>query len=128
MLKELKQSLLFILCGGIAFIVLVVITYILTEIVGLWYLASYGISIFISWTVSFYLNYKFTFSYKGSNVFSVYKKFILLYILTGGLNFGLVYLLTDYFGLYYLVSIIIIAFFIVISTFYINKNIIFKID
>ncbi|MBU2472729.1 GtrA family protein, partial [Patescibacteria group bacterium] len=87
-----------------------------------------GISIFISWTVSFYLNYKFTFNYKGSNVFSVYKKFILLYLLTGGLNFILVYLLTDYFGLYYLASIIIVAFFIVISTFYINKNIIFKID
>jgi len=127
-LKELKQSLLFILCGGIAFVVLIVITYILTEIIGLWYLISYGISIFVSWTVSFYLNFKFTFNYKGSNVFSVYKKFILLYILTGGLNFGLVYFLTDYFGLYYLASIIIVAFFIVISTFYINKNIIFKID
>jgi len=127
-LKELKQSLSFILCGGISFIVLIVMTYLLTEVVGLWYLVSYGISIFISWTISFYLNYKFTFNYKGDNIFSIYKKFILLYILTGGLNFILVYFLTDYFGLYYLTSIIIVAFFIIISTFYINKNIIFKIN
>ena len=127
-LKELRQLLFFILCGGTAFVILVAATYVLTEVVGLWYLISYGISIFISWTVSFYLNRKLTFNYKGDNTFSVYKKFIFLYILAGGINFGLVYLLTDYFGLYYLASIIIVAFFITISTFYINKNIIFKTD
>lgn len=126
MLKQLKQFSSFILCGLVAFIILILITYFLTEIVGLWYLASYAIGILVAWTISFLLNSRFTFEYKGGNKLGAYKKFILLYMTGGIINFLLVYFLTDFLGLYYLISILIVAFFIVISTFFINREVIFK--
>ena len=126
MLKQLKQAISFILCGLIAFIVLVAITYFLTEVVGLWYLFSYLIGVFISWTISFLLNSRFTFNYRGGDKLRAYRKFIFLYTTGGIVNFLFVYFLTDILGLYYLASILIVAFFIVTSSFFINREIIFK--
>lgn len=85
------------------------ILYILKEYVGLWYLVSSAIAIYISMTTNFFLNKAWTFNdavVKQSASF-MYVKFIGISIIGMLIQLGLNYLFVDKTHLYYLLAALI---------------------
>ena len=85
--------------------------YILTDIVGIWYLASYGIAFILSVISNYVWNSRWTFRNRGGFV-----KYLVISSFTLSFNLGLIYILTDFLGLWYIVS----GAFGVLSAFLIN--------
>lgn len=81
--------------------------WLLTDKVGLWYLLSATIAIFLAATNNFVLNYYWTFKDRKkqiSNVVVAWLQFLLSIGVTELLYLGLIYLFTDKAGLYYILS------------------------
>jgi len=105
---ELRRFLKFCLVGGSGVFVNMGLLWVLTEIAGLFYLLSAAISIETSIISNFILNNQFTFRDRGSSgvksFFNRLVKFNLVSLVGLGINMGVLWLLTEVFGLYYLLS------------------------
>lgn len=85
------------------------ILYVLKEYVGLWYLVSSAIAIYISMTTNFFLNKAWTFNdakVKQSTLF-MYVKFIGISIIGMLIQLGFNYLFVDKMHLYYMLAALI---------------------
>ncbi|MBU6321333.1 MAG: GtrA family protein [Patescibacteria group bacterium] len=92
--------------GGAGFVVNITITYLLTEYLGWWYLASYVLATVASWTLVFLANSRITFAgHEKDNYARRYSVFMLGYTAVFAGNAALVYLLTSILHVYYLLSI-----------------------
>jgi dolichol-phosphate mannosyltransferase len=104
---NIKTILKFALAGGTGAIIILFLTWIFTQYVGIWYIFSAAIAIEISIIWAFILNTKITFKFKFQNKKEIIKS-ILKYHCTalGGMTINLVvlYTLTQYVQLYYLLS------------------------
>ena len=85
--------------------------YLFTDIVGIWYLASYGIAFILSVISNYIWNSRWTFRNRGGFI-----KYLAISSFTLSFNLGLVYVLTDFLGLWYILS----GAFGVLSAFLIN--------
>ena len=85
--------------------------YLLTDMIGLWYLASYGVAFVLSVISNYIWNSRWTFKNRGGFI-----KYLGISGVTLSLNLGLVYLLTDIVGIWYIFS----GAFGVLSAFLIN--------
>jgi len=105
---ELRRFLKFCLVGLSGVFVNMGLLWVLTEIAGLFYLLSAAISIETSIISNFMLNNHFTFRDRGSSgvksFFNRLVKFNLVSLVGLGINMGVLWLLTEVFGLYYLLS------------------------
>ena len=124
-----KHAFMYYLVGGIGVLVNLGILYALKEYVGLWYLASSAISIYVSMTTNFILNKAWTFKdtmVKHSTLF-MYFKFIGISIIGMLVQLGLNYIFVNNMQMYYLVAAFI---YIVIASgvnFVLNRKITFGI-
>ena len=73
--------------------------YVFTDVVGLWYLASYGVAFVLSVVSNYIWNSRWTFKNRGGFI-----KYLGISGVTLSLNLGLVYLLTDIVGIWYIFS------------------------
>jgi len=105
---ELWRFLKFCLVGLSGVFVNMGLLWVLTEVAGLFYLLSAAISIETSIISNFILNNYFTFSDRRSSgvksFFNRLVKFNLVSLVGLGINMGVLWLLTEVFGLYYLLS------------------------
>ena len=105
---ELLRFLKFCLVGASGVLVNMGLLWLLTEVAGLFYLLSAAISIETSIISNFILNDYFTFRDRRSptakSFFNRLLKFNLMSLAGLGLNMGVLWLLTEVFGLYYLLS------------------------
>lgn len=102
-----KTILKFAFAGGTGAILILFLTWLLTEQLGLWYILSAAISIELSIWWAFILNTKITFQHKYKNSKDAIKSIIKYHgTALGGMviNLAVLYLLTQYFQLYYLIS------------------------
>ncbi len=85
-----------------------VLLYVLTDIVGLWYMASAVILTITLVVVSFAVNYYWTWRIKKKELKVIVASRFVKYIVVGGstalLIWGLLYTLTEFGHLYYLIS------------------------
>ncbi|HWO06982.1 MAG TPA: GtrA family protein [Candidatus Paceibacterota bacterium] len=96
----------FLFSGGVGFVTVLSMLYILTDIVGIWYLFSFVIAFLIGTTVSFVLQKFFTFgdgTFGARRVSGQAAVYISLAVFNLGVNSLLLYLLVEYAGLHYLV-------------------------
>ena len=101
-----KHAFMYYVVGGIGVLVNLGILYALKEYVGLWYLASSAIAIYVSMTTNFFLNKAWTFKdtmVKQSTLF-MYFKFIAISIIGMLIQLGFNYMFVNNIHMYYLVA------------------------
>ena len=119
--KNLYRYVKFVFGGGISLVLNLLITYLLTELLYLWHMLSFGIALGLETIFLFVYHSKVTFKTNGK-----FKIFAIVILFISGLNWILVYLLTEKFGLQYLIAIILVAGVVSILNYIINRNLVFK--
>lgn len=126
-LKHFKRYPYFVIIGVSSSFLIIILTFILTEYLHFWYLLSFIVSAFFSWTYNFIMNAKFTFqNYRSDDIFKKYILYIKGYIFLSLISFGSVYILTSILYFNYLISIFIITIIMSLVTFYFNRKLIFN--
>jgi putative flippase GtrA len=119
----------FLISGGTAAFVDLVILYFLTDILGWWYLLSAVIAFLVAFGVSFNLQKRWTFrDYSDDRFFRqlvLYLSFSLFVNLI--LNTFLLYLFVDFLGVWYLLSQVIVSLLIAVLSFFVYGKLIFKV-
>jgi putative flippase GtrA len=127
LIDKYKIYIKYIISGGTAAFVDLVLLYILTDIFGIWYLASASLAFLVAFFVSFYLQKFWTF--RDSSRDRMYQQ-MSIYMAVGltnvGINAGGMYVLVDILGIMYIIAQIIMGGLIAIGSFLMYKFVIFK--
>ena len=124
-----QQLVRFVVVGSAGLVLNMVCTYAFTEVVGLWYFWAFIIGTLVAWTASFLLNSAFTFpDHRKERMVDKYVSYLLLYALAFAFNAGLVYCLTSFVKVHYLISIGIAAVATTAITYSLTKALIFAHD
>lgn len=127
LIAKFKQYPWFVIIGVSGLVIVLALTYMLTEFFHIWYLVSYIAATLVAWTVGFFLNSAITFrGHRKDKYFKRYLHFMGVYLVMGLLNFALVYVLTSIIGVYYLFSVILVVFPMSLMTFHVNKRHVFE--
>jgi len=122
-----KRIIKYLISGGTAAFVDIVLLYIFTDFFGLWYLLSAIISFLIAYFVSFYLQKFWTFR---DNTLHNIRRQMIIYFIVGVTNLGIntagMYLLVDKFKRHYLIAQIIMGALISFSSYLIYRFFIFS--
>lgn len=104
--ESFRQFMKFCVVGGTCALTNFVILYVLTEKFGFWYLWSNTISFIVAGTMNFVFNKFWTFNneIKGKAAFTQLIKFLIVMVSGILINTGILYVLTEFFGIYYLLS------------------------
>ncbi|HOZ36702.1 MAG TPA: GtrA family protein [bacterium] len=121
-----KKFIRFAISGGVATLVDVAILYTLTEWAGIWYLLSSVFSFLIGSITHFAISRTWVFDKIEKPFWQQYQSFFVIHL--GGLtiNTTALYLLVEYWGLYYILAKMITVLFGVSWTFWANKKFTFK--
>lgn len=123
-----KKIFKFLIAGGIATAVDLLLLFFFTDILGIWYLLSATISYSLAFIVSFGLQKFWTF--RDLSTDKIKKQFfyyLLMTFITLFLNLFFLYILVEFFKVYYLLARFIIGLFLALNRFLINNFLIFKI-
>lgn len=102
-------------------------TFVLTEWARIYYMISYIVATLGTWIIMFFLHSRITFSgHNRQSQFQRFLKFITVYGTGFLLNSTLVFLLTEYIHLYYMLSILSVTVVLSTGTFLVNKKRVFK--
>lgn len=125
--KEIKQFFRFAFVGLSGTFINIIVLYLLTEGLGLYYLLSAIISFFIAMTNNFILNKIWTFEESlSSNLSKKYLKFALISVIALGINLYFLYFFTDILVIYYILSQILSIMISLVVNFIGNKYWTFK--
>ena len=104
-MKTIKQFFKFGIVGVFNTLINLLVLYILTEFFGVYYLVSAFFAFIIAVTNSFILNKTWTFEEKvGHKVYSRYFKFIVISLIALIFNLILLYVLVEYFKIWYMLA------------------------
>src|SRR3989338_8992608 len=124
-----KTGVKYIFAGGTAALVNLAFLYVLTDIVGVWYLASSIVAFVFSFFTSFFLQKFWTF--RDPSLKRIKKQFF-IYILMGAGNFfagpALLFVFVEFFHIWYLLGQTLAMATLAIANYLINKFITFKKD
>ncbi len=116
----------YIISGGTAAIVDLVILYMLVEKLNITYILSAVIAFLVAFIVSFTLQKYWTFGDDSKKINSQASKYFLVSAINLILNTILVFLFVEFLGLHYIISQIITSGLIALSSFYIYSLFIFR--
>ncbi len=117
----------YVIAGGTAAVTDLVLLYVFTDILHLWYLFSAIIAFIIAFFVSFYLQKFWTFRDNSRDrIYAQASLYFLAGLMNLAINTGGMYLLVDKLGVIYLGAQIIMGALIAATSFLIYKFIIFK--
>ncbi len=117
----------FLISGGIGTVFNLVVVYVLTDIMGIWYLYSTTIAFVMSFFVSFTLQKFFTFQdHALDTIRAQAPKYLAVALINMGLNALFMYVLVESVGLHYLLAQIITIGSISIESFIVYRFIVFK--
>ena len=135
--KKYKKIFFFLLGGGLGALINWIITFILTSIIGIYYLISYSFALIINILFNFFWNRNITFKVK-----SKFRKRLLRFILTSlfslVISMSVMYLIKEYvldrlynivffgYDLNYLVAIIIVTFLVSLLNYILSNFWVFK--
>lgn len=127
LIEKYKTIIKYIISGGTAAVVQLGLLYVLTDIVGLWYIISSSIAFVVALLTSFFLQKFWTF--RDDNIGRMKKQFA-IYTAIGIVNFilnpTLLYIVVDFLNVWYLLGQVIVSAVLAISSYLINKFITFK--
>ena len=124
---KLIKMIQYAIVGGSMLILNVVILYILTSLLGIYYIISAILSSLFLTGLSFYFNENWTFnSIKHHKHKKMWHRIVSYYLVSFSgiiMNIIILFLLTDYGGVYYLYSSIIASFLVFLWRFHLNEKI-----
>jgi len=138
--RDVKEYFIFIIGGGVGALVNWVVSFILTSLLGIYYLFSYLIAQSINIVVNFMWHRYVTFRMINSSKEKQFVRFVMLSIATIILSIGLVYLLKEYvldskfkivawdYNINYLLAIVSVTFMVSFINFIVSKVYIFTED
>lgn len=94
----------FFVIGGVSGLIDLMLIYFLTNSIGIWYLYSGIISFIIVSIISFILHKKITFKNHDPYYYKQYFKFFSVILIGIIINNGLLFIFTQFFGLWYIFS------------------------
>ncbi|MCD4693828.1 GtrA family protein [bacterium] len=124
-----KKIIKFLIAGGMATIVDLSILFFLTDVLDFWYLVSAAISYSTAFIVSFSLQKFWTF--REDSVDGIKKQFYYYFsmtVCTMFLNLFFLFVLVDFFKVYYILAQLVIGVFLASGRFVINNFLIFKVN
>ncbi|MCK5624405.1 GtrA family protein [Candidatus Pacearchaeota archaeon] len=125
--KSVKEFLKFVCVGFTGTILHLAVLYIFTEFFGIYYLVSSVFGFCFGVTNNFILNKIWTFKEKlNHGVFKKYYKYFVLNVIILFINLFILYFLTEFLQMYYILSQIIAVGFSFLINFFISKFWIFK--
>jgi len=105
------QFLRFTIVGAFGTIIQLIILYVLTEFLGVYYILSSFLGYIVVFSFGFLLNKIWTFKESlRHKIFSKYIKFLTVCLFSLIINLILLYMLTEFFYIYYMISQLIVAF------------------
>lgn len=111
--------------GIVVYLIKILVSYVLTEIAGLWYFYSYIISLIIILIFSFFWTLYVTFRVKD-NLKTRFVKYIIFFLFFIFIDIIFVKLLTEKFEFYYMTSIIITTTILFVIKFFVYRLVVFK--
>ncbi|NMC51615.1 GtrA family protein [Candidatus Kuenenbacteria bacterium] len=121
-----KKFIRFAISGGIATVVDISLLYILTEWLGIWYLISSVFSFLVGSITHFSISRAWVFDDRGKKYWQQYKSFFVIHLVGLAINTAALYILVEYFDVYYIAAKIITVIFGVSWTFWANKKLTFE--
>ncbi|NCP71932.1 GtrA family protein [archaeon] len=100
--------------------------YVFTEFIGLFYLVSVKLSYFIGMIVAFFGNKQYTFKKTNKRSYHQFIDFFIISVIDLCMNVILIKLLTEYLGVWYILSKIITVIIIFFGKYLLHKKIAFK--
>ena len=116
----------YVFYSGIATLVDFAVLYALTSAAGLWYFYSAAVAYAAGMTTNYALNKCFNFRNRSKEVVRQFGLFALVALVGLGLNQGIIYLLVEKAGLWYLYAKIVSVFIVMFWSFYGHKTLTFK--
>lgn len=117
---DLLRYITFLFGGGLALILNVIITYLLTEFLQLWHMVSYGIALGLEIIFLFIYHTFVTFKKRGHPL-----RFLIIVLSIAGLNWLAVYFLSVILTVPYLIAIVLSAGVISVANYLLNKKFVF---
>ena len=125
--KKHEQIGRFLIAGGFAFAVNIVVLYVLTEIFHIYYLISTVLAFLVAFNVSFFLQKSWTFRDNSrDNLHVQIPLYLGMQVANLVLNTGLMYVFVEYLHIWYILSQMIITTVLATVIFLINKKYIFN--
>lgn len=125
-LSEFKTFLKYCVGGGTGLIVDFSLLYLLTDLMGTWYLLSATISFIISALVNYLIQYYWTFKSKRKKFLTQLSTFLIIAIFGLVINNTVIYLMVEKLFIHYLLAKIIAAVIVTFWNFVLNYKITFK--
>lgn len=123
--KTLKEIILYCIGGGTAFVVTFIVTFVLTEIAHFYYLLSAGTAYIIAFFVNFTFQNRVTFKSERSNTRKLFLFFVVQFL--GLLSMlTLLHIFTEWFGVFYLLSLVVASGIVAVLTFSASKFLVFS--
>ena len=125
--KYSKQIATYLISGGIAAFMNLSLLYIFTELFYFWYVTSASIAYISAFGVSFTLQKFLTF--KDHKIDGIHKQlslYFLVMLINLTLNALFVYILVEYFGIWYMLAQIVSGLVIAVESFFVYKLLIFR--
>jgi len=122
-----KQIIKYIISGGTAAAVNLGLLYFFTAVLNLWYLLSSVLAFIVSFLVSFFLQKFWTFGDSKKDI--IYKQmavYLFITLINLGINTASMYILVDYFKVWYMLSQFIVSASIALWSFMVYKFFVFK--
>ena len=119
--KDLFRYVKFVFGGGLSLVLNLIITYLLTELIHLWHMLSFGISLVVEIVFLFGYHSVVTFRRRGK-----FGRFVVVILVISLANWAFVYFLSVTLGIQYLISIVVSAGVISIVNYLVNRALVFK--
>ncbi|MCP3682776.1 MAG: glycosyltransferase [bacterium] len=122
---EIIRYLVFVVGGGLGMLINLVVTFLLTEFAGLWYMGSYALGLGLNMLFNFFYHRHVTFNVT-SRAKERFGKFMIVTVLIVLINWLMVYAITEITGIYYILSIILVTLVVSVINYILNKLWVFK--
>jgi putative flippase GtrA len=127
LVKKHGQIFKFLIAGGFAFVVNIIVLYVLTDILRIYYLISTVMAFLAAFNVSFFLQKSWTFGDNSrDNLHVQIPLYLGMQVANLVLNTGLMYVFVEYLHIWYVLSQVIITAVLAVVVFIVNKKYIFK--
>lgn len=124
--KGVRQFAKYAVVGGFVTAVDFVLLYIFIEFFLMWYILAATLSFTTALITSFFLNKFWTFKNKDGNIPSQMTKFTIINLIGLGINLTVLYILVDFFSIWYLPAKVVATVFVLLWNFLGMRNWAFK--
>lgn len=101
-MRNLAQFIKYLIVGGTVTAIDFILLYIFVEFFSIWYMLAAAFSFIIALTVSFFLNKLWTFKNIDKKISLQIVKFVIINLIGLGINLIVLYILVEFFFLWYL--------------------------